>query len=109
MQIHQQLVDEFQIVANIFCCRLPLRVASLCVGLCAGCPSGAWGVVPLFLHDDVMAVFAITSSGSNDIVFVSPYSRAESPKALSSGQSGQRRPELIASNNFRKYAYNTFV
>ena len=66
-----------------------LRVASLYVGLCADCPSVVWVVcyIPLLFHDDVMTLFAITFSGGNDIVFVSPYSRAESPKALSSGQS----------------------
>ena len=48
-----------------------------------------------------MAVLAITFSGGIDIVFVSIDPRADSPKALSSGQSGQRRPELIASNDFR--------
>ena len=48
----------------------PLRVASLCVGLNAGCPFGALVVcyIPLLFHDDVMAVFAITFSGGNDIV-----------------------------------------
>ena len=91
MQIHQQLVDEFQIVANIFCCRLPLRVASL------------------FFHDDVMAVLAITFSGGIDIVFVSLLLSGWKPKNDQLGAERKRRPELIASNHFRKYAYNTFV
>ena len=52
-------------------CRLftPLRVASLCVGLLQAAPAGrGWRCIPQFFHDDVMAVFAITFSGGNDIV-----------------------------------------
>ena len=50
-------------------------------------PAGRGRYIMPFFHDDVMAVFAITFSGGIDIILLFLSSRAESPKALSSGQS----------------------
>ena len=101
MQIHQQLVDEFQTVANIFCCRLPLRVASLCVGLCAGYPFGAWVSFRYSFKNNSLLI-PLRKSKHNFAHF--------DRKAIFFGQKAQKhsaraerqlRPELIASNHFR--------
>ncbi len=79
-----------------------LRVASLCVGLNAGCPFGAWVVcyIPLLFYDNVMALFAITFSGGIDIVLFLLTLGLKAQKHLARGRASAS-PRVNVPNDFR--------
>ena len=59
-------------------------------------PAGSgWRCIPLLFHDDVMALFAITFSGGNDIVLFLLTLGLKAQKHIARAER-QRRPELCA-------------